>query len=186
MLQLDRERRVLVTDQVLARVPAVHAHQPVEHRLEIAARRIPVHRADDRPRVRQIQPRVQVEVPHQIGLAAAVLLIAVAGPDAQRHRSGDTPVAGADLLAIPDVAEILDVDLPLLRQPIGHAEHQGAGFGVDARAVVLAPVGAGDEEHPKRPILRCACRRCCRSVSCYMLHAPPEDGATHGAMRAAP
>ncbi len=33
----------------------------------------------DSPRVRQVEPRVQVEVPHQIGLPAAVFLVTVAG-----------------------------------------------------------------------------------------------------------
>ena len=140
VLEPDRELGVFMANEVLPRVPAIHAYQPIEHRFEIAARAVPVYRPDDGPGVRQIEAGVQVEVPHQVGLPPASLFVAVTWPDAQRHRSRDARIAGPDLFSVPYVSQILEIDLPFLRQTVPHAEHQGAGLGVDARAVVLAPV----------------------------------------------
>ena len=69
---------------------------------------VPVDRADDRPRVGEVEPRVEVEVPHQVGLVLVVLLVAVARPDAERHRGRDAGVAALDARAAVDVAEILE------------------------------------------------------------------------------
>ncbi len=151
VLQLHRQLGVLVLDQLLARVAAVHAHQPVEHQLQVAGRSIPMDRPDDRPGVGEVEPRVQIEVPHQVGLDAAVLLVAVAGPHAKRHRGRDTGVAALDLGPGVDIAEILVIDLPLLRQALGHAQHEGARLGVDAGTVVLAAARAGEDQNPEGP-----------------------------------
>ena len=151
VLQPDSKLGVLVGDEVFPRVASIHADQPVEHRLEVAAHPVPVDRSDDGPGIRQIQARVQVQIPHQVGLAPAARFVAVARPDAERHRGRDAPVAGPDLLPVPDVAEIFEVDLPSLRQPVRHAQHECAGFGIDARTIVLPPIRARDEKDSKGP-----------------------------------
>ena len=55
VLQLNRERLVLMGNEVLPWVPAIHAYQAVEHRFEVAAAAIPVYRPDNGPGVRQIE-----------------------------------------------------------------------------------------------------------------------------------
>src|SRR4030095_13718000 len=154
VFQLNGETRVLVSDQVLPRVASIHADQPVEHRLQVAGGIVPVDRPDDGPGVRQVEAGIEVEVPHEVGLVPAALLVTVAGPDAERRRGGDAAVAGPDLLPVPDVPKVLEVDLPFLGEPVGHAEHEGPGLGVDPRAVVLAAVGARDDQDPEGPVLR--------------------------------
>ena len=66
VLQFHRELRVLVLDQFLPRIAAIHADQPIEHELEIARRPIPIHWANDRPRVREVERHGlrDVVVPH--------------------------------------------------------------------------------------------------------------------------
>ena len=159
--------RVLVVDQLLARVAAVHADQPVEHEFQVAGRGVPVDRADDRPGVRQVEPGVQVEVPHQVRLVGAVLLVAVARPAAERHRGRDAGVAALDLRAAVDVAEVLQIDLPILRQPLGHAEHEGARPWSPRRGSCTAG-GRSPEMTSTRKVARpgaaCRCRRSASSA----------------------
>lgn len=110
---------------------------------------VPVDGANDRPRVREIEPRIHIEVPHQIGFRVVLRLVAIAWPHAQRHRRRDTPIAALDARAAIHVSEVLDVDLPCSGQAVRHAEHERARLGVDAGTVVLAPVRAGDHEDAK-------------------------------------
>ena len=49
-------------DQFFPRVASVHADQTVEHQLEVAGQTIPVHRADERPRIREVQSSI-ISVP---------------------------------------------------------------------------------------------------------------------------
>jgi hypothetical protein len=68
LLQLYGFLRILVADQVLARIAAAHADEAIEHQLQIAGRPVPVHRPDDRPSVGQVEPLVHAQIPHEIRL----------------------------------------------------------------------------------------------------------------------
>ena len=45
--------------------------------------------------------------------------------------------------------KVLVIDLPTLREPVGHPQHERPRLRIDAGAVVLPAVGAGDDQHPK-------------------------------------
>lgn len=62
MFELHRQFRILMLDQFFPRVASVNADQTVEHQLEVAGQTIPVHRADDRPRIREVQSSI-ISVP---------------------------------------------------------------------------------------------------------------------------
>ena len=62
--ELHREFRVLVFDRIFPRVSTVHANESIEHQLQITGGSIPVDGTDNRPGIRQIQPRVHIQVPH--------------------------------------------------------------------------------------------------------------------------
>jgi len=122
--------------------------------VRFARRRVPVDRAEHEPRIREVQARVEVEVPHQVGLVSIVGLVAVARPDAESHRRRDTPIATLDARTAKHVAEILEIDLPVLGQPIRHAPRQRARLAIHTGAVVLAPVRSGDDQYPERTPVR--------------------------------
>ena len=63
LLERHRELGVLVANEVLPGVAAVHAHESVEQELQIAAWRIPVDWTDDHPRIGKIESRIEVEIP---------------------------------------------------------------------------------------------------------------------------
>src|SRR4029450_2738419 len=86
-------------------------------------------------------------------LRTVVLVVAVARPHAERHRRRHAGVAALDPLAPVDVAQLLDLHLPLPGKPIRHAEHQRSRLGVHARAVVLPSIRRGHDQHPERTLL---------------------------------
>ena len=147
MLQGHGHFGVFVVDEAFVGVAAVHTYQPVKQELERGRGPVPVHRPDDAPGIGLVEAAVEVQVPHQVGLAMAVFLIAVAGPHAQGHAGAHAGVAGLDFGAAVHVAQVFGVDVPGGGQAVSQAVEQGAGLAVHAGAVVLAAVGAGNEQH---------------------------------------
>jgi len=86
----------------------------IEHQLQVARRRVPVDWADDEPRIGKVQTRVEVEIPHQVWLVGIAGLVAVARPDAESHRRRDARIAALDARTGKHVAEVLEIDLPVL------------------------------------------------------------------------
>lgn len=82
----------------------------------------------------------------------AVGAVAVAGPDAERHRAADAAVAALDLGLAVLVAEIDVIGLPGGRQPGQHPVHQEACLAVGAGAAVEASGGARNQEHLERAL----------------------------------
>ena len=77
---------------------------------------------------------------------------AIAGPDAQRHGRGNAGVARLDLRYAMLITQILEIDLPSEGQSRGHALHEGASFGIDARTTLQPSLQSGDEEDTQWPI----------------------------------
>src|SRR5437868_6048493 len=153
-LQPHRHFRILMVDQLLARIAAAGADESIEHQLEIAGRTIPVDWCDDGPCVRDVEPGVQVEIPHEVRLVRTIPLVAVARPDAECHRRRYTSVAALDPGALVEVAKVFQVDFELLRELRFHSQGEAPRLRIDARAAVLPPVRSGDQQNADWPSLR--------------------------------
>ena len=95
-----------------------------------------MNRVDDRPNIRQIQARIQVEISDEIRLWLRILFVAVARPAAKSDRDAYTSV----------------VDFPVSRQLIRHAQHKRPALRIDTWAIILASFGVGNDQHAERTL----------------------------------